>query len=88
MNTMKIEYKGSVKANCGWRSVYYKAIAEKISDKRVRVIEITSIDDEEINYNMSRTGAKRQQYNGLYFADNEKGKIKNISSLYKIEEVK
>lgn len=84
MTTVNIEYKGSVNTPAGWRSVYYKGTAEKISEKRVRVIEITEIDDEPVKHNMSRTGAKRQQYNGEYFADAEKGKIKNISSLLHI----
>ena len=83
--TVKIEYKGSVHTVAGWRSVYYKGEAEKISEKRVKIIKITYIDDEPVNYNMSRTGAKRQQYNGNYFAENEVGKIKNISTLYSIE---
>jgi|WetSurMetagenome_2_1015567.scaffolds.fasta_scaffold02367_19 hypothetical protein len=86
MTVVNIEYKGSVSTPAGWRSVYYKGTAEKISEKRVKIIEINEIDDEPVNRNMSRTGAKRQQYNGVYFADAEKGKVKNISSLYKISE--
>lgn len=83
---MTVEYKGSVNTPAGWRAVYYKGTAERISDKRVKILEITEIDDEPVKRNMSRTGAKRQQYNGDYFADAEKGKIKNISALYKCEE--
>jgi hypothetical protein len=79
---INIEYSGSVNTPAGWRSVSYKGMAERISEKRCRVIEITEIDGESVKYNMSRTGAKRQQYNGVYFADAEKGKIKNISSLH------
>jgi len=60
--------------------------AEKISDKRVKILEITEIDDEPVKRNMSRTGAKRQQYSGTYFADAERGKTKNISSLLACKE--
>lgn len=84
MKTVTIEYKGSVNTPAGWRSVYYEGTAEQISDKRVKVIEITKIDGENVERNMSRTGARRQQYNGIYFADAEKGKTKNISALIKI----
>lgn len=81
-----IEYKASVHTPAGWRSVYMKGTAKKLSEKRVEVIEITHIDDEEVKYNMSRTGAKRQQFNGEYFANQEAGKKKNISSLFGISE--
>ena len=83
---LKIEYKASVKTPDGWRSVYMQGLAEKISDERVRVLEITHIDDKIIDYNMSRTGSNRQKYNRIYFANNEEDKIKNISSLYSISE--
>lgn len=83
---MTVEYKGSVRTNAGWRVVYYNGTAEKISDKRVKILEITEIDGEPVKRDMSRTGSQRQHYNGDYFADAEKGKIKNISSLYKCEE--
>lgn len=62
-----------------------KAEAEKISPKRVKVLRVFSIDDEPVNYNMSRTGSKRQEFNGQYFAEQEKGQIKNISSLFSID---
>lgn len=81
-----VEYNGSVSTPAGWRSVSYKGTAWKISEKRCRVIEITEIDGEAVEHNMSRTGAERQQFNGVYFADAEKGKIKNISSLRIIAE--
>ena len=82
---MNVEYKGSVQTPAGWRAVYFKGTAEKISEKRVRIIEISEIDDEPVKGHMSRTGAKRQQYNGQYFATAEKGKVKNISTMYKCE---
>lgn len=83
MNT--VEYKSSVQTKAGWRSVWIKAEVEQISEKRAKVVKVISIDDEEISYNMSRTGANRQKYNGEYFASQEVGKIKNISCFLKHE---
>jgi len=83
---MKVEYKASVSTGAGWREVYMIANVEKISEKRVKVLDVISIDDEPVSRNMSRTGAKRQQFNGQYFAYQEIGKVKNISSLFKIIE--
>ena len=83
--TLLVEYKASVNTPAGWRSVHMKGEAKRISDKRVEVVSITHINDEPVQYNMSRTGAKRQAYNGKYFADQEVGKIKNISALFSIE---
>jgi hypothetical protein len=80
-DVMNVEYKGSVSTPAGWRPVWMKGTAKKISEKRCEIIEITHIDDEEVSYNMSRTGAKRQSFNGMYFSDNEKGKKKNLSSI-------
>lgn len=83
---MIIEYKASVNTRSGWKGVYMTAEATRISDKRVEVLEVTHIDDEPVQRWMSRTGANRQRYNGEYFASEEVGKKKNISSLYWIEE--
>ena len=92
MNTLNtqaivnVEYKGSVHTPAGHRSVYFKGTAKKISDKRVEVVSVTHIDDEPVQYNMSRTGANRQKFNGVYFANQEVGKTKNISTLFSISE--
>ena len=83
---MKAIYNSSVQTAAGWRSVEILADVEKISDKRVKIVEITHIDDEPVGVNMSRTGANRQKYNGQYFANQEVGKIKNISTLWSISE--
>ena len=80
-----VEYKASVNTPAGWRSVHMKGTAKKLSEKRVEIVEITHIDDEPVQYNMSRTGAKRQQFNGNYFANQESGKTKNIGSLLSCE---
>lgn len=80
-DVIKVVYKGSVSTPAGWRSVDFIGFAEKLSEKRCKITNITQIDGKPVSYNMSRTGAKRQQYNGRYFADAEVGKVKNISSL-------
>ena len=87
MSNLNIEYKASVKTPAGWRSVYMIATAKKLSEKRFEVIEVVSIDDEPVQYNMSRTGANRQKFNGAYFAEQEVGKKKNISSLLRVTEL-
>jgi len=83
---MKIEYKTSVSTPAGWRSVYMIAEVEKISDKRVKIMAISSIDGENVSQNMSRTGSKRQNFYGDYFAKKELDKIKNLSQVFKIIE--
>jgi hypothetical protein len=75
-----VKYSASVCTPAGWRHVVMTATVERISAKRVKVVAVTHIDDECIRYNMSRTGANRQKYNGVYFAEKEKGKVKNISA--------
>jgi hypothetical protein len=81
MTNLIIEYNASVSTPAGWRSVSMTATALQISPKRVEVIEVTKIDGEIVSKNMSRGGAKRQQYDGQYFSGQEAGKKKNISSL-------
>ena len=76
-----IKYNGSVKTQAGFRSVIIEATAEKISEKRVQVVEVLKIDGETPDYRMSRTGAKRQEFNGLFVCKIESGKVKNISTL-------
>lgn len=52
-------------------------MAEKISEKRAKVLEVITIDGEEVKANMSRTGAKRQSYWGVGAARREEGKVAN-----------
>lgn len=87
MKTFNIEYKGSVNTPAGWRSVWFEATAEEVSAKKVRVVEVNKIDGEQIKSYMSRTGAKRQVYNGEFYADLEVGKVKLVSKLHAISEV-
>lgn len=82
---MKVQYNASVFTPAGHRSVTVVALATKISEKRCEVDEVLTIDGETPSYGMSRTGANRQKYNGLYLAENEIGKKKNISALTVIE---
>lgn len=83
-NLCKIQYKGTIHCSAGFRSVYFKGTAEKLSPKRIKVVSITHINDEPVTLDMSRTGANRQKFNGVYFANGEIGKVKNISTLFDI----
>ncbi len=80
METVTIKYNASVLTPAGFRGVTMIATAEKISEKRVKVLEILKIDGEEVKANMSRTGANRQKYYGIGAAAREEGKTKNLSA--------
>ena len=77
---MKIKYQSSVKTQAGWRSVDVQALVEKTSEKTGKVTTILLVDGEKPGYKQSRTGAKRQQFNGLFVARLEVGKNKRLSS--------
>lgn len=77
---MKIEYKTSIKTRAGWRSIDVQAIIEKTSEKTGKVTTILLVDGEKPAYMQSRTGARRQQFNGLFVARLEVGKKKRLSS--------
>ena len=81
MNTVSIQYSAAVMVPAGWRSVTITATAEKISEKRVKIITVDDIDGDGNSGYGSRTGAKRQQYHIGGIAAREEGKIKNISTL-------
>ena len=78
---MTIQYNAAVMVDAGWRSVTITATAEKISEKRVKIITVDDIDGDGNTGYGSRTGAKRQQYHIGGIAVREEGKIKNISTL-------
>lgn len=78
--TLTIKYTASVKVDAGWRSVSITAKAEQISKGMAKVIEVTAIDGEAPGYGMSRTGAKRQEFNGHYIASREVGAKKRLSA--------
>lgn len=86
MNTIRVKYNASVFTPAGFRGVTIEAMAEKISEKRAKVIDVLYIDGDEVKPNMSRTGAKRQSYYGIGVARREIDKIKNISSCEVINE--
>jgi hypothetical protein len=79
-NSIVIEYKSSVLVDAGWRSVYIKAKAVKISPKMAEVVNVLEIDGEIPSGYVSRTGAKRQRYNSDSIAKREVGSRKRISS--------
>ena len=81
MSIVTVKYKSSVLTAAGWRSITIIAGANYLSAKRVEITCVDSIDGLTPEKNMTRTGSKRQSYDGLYFAGNEAGKVKNISSL-------
>lgn len=79
MKKLKVEYwtgvyKPSLRA---YRSERVEAIAEKISEKRVKIISAS----------LEKASSKRQQFNVNFVAGLEEGKIKNISALNVIEEL-
>lgn len=79
METVKITYKTAVFTPAGWRDETVIAKAEKISEKRARVVEVVDIGGNGITGYKSRTGAKRQTYNCGGVARREIGKVKILS---------
>ena len=77
-----IEYRTSILVAAGWRSITVTAIAEKISPKRAKVIDVIEINGEPVTSRMSRTGANRQSFNGDFVARIEVGKNKILSKCY------
>jgi hypothetical protein len=84
---IKINYESSVYLPNigGFRSISITAKAEKISEKRCKVVEVLDVDGEGTTGYASRTGAKRQQYNVGNVVRSEVGKVKIISRLTIIE---
>ena len=77
---MIIEYTASVFTPAGWRGVTIAAYAERISAGMARVIAVRAIDGEDPRPGMSRTGARRQQFNGVGVAAREVGALKRLSA--------
>lgn len=76
---MKIFYSIGVFTPAGWRPVSVCARAEFISPKMARVLCVETINGELPSRYMSRSGSKRQKYDGEYFAAREIGKRKRLS---------
>lgn len=80
MPTITIDYSASVFTPAGWRNVTITAEAEQTSKAMATVTKVTAIDGEDPAYGMSRTGARRQQYNGKAIAEREVGARKRLSA--------
>ena len=77
---IRIKYTASVFTGAGWRSVTVAAEADQISAGMAAVARVITIDGEAPRAGMSRTGAKRQQYNGQAIAKREIGARKRLSA--------
>lgn len=77
-NTITIVYSSSVKVEAGWRDVKIKACAEQISAGMAVVRDVIEIDGEAPAYGQSRTGAKRQSFNGKAWAAQQIGAKKRL----------
>lgn len=80
MATITVDYTVGVRTPAGWRSVDVRAEVEMTSAKMGVVKEIILVDGEIPHYGQSRTGAKRQTFNGLFVAKNEIGAKKRLSA--------
>lgn len=81
---VEVVYETAVCTPAGWRSETVTALAEKISEKRVRITEVTDVGGNGDSGFASRTGANRQRYSVTGVAGREVGKVKNISALSSI----
>ena len=82
---MKIEYTASVHTPAGWRGVTIAADAERVSAGYARVLAVLAIDGENPRPGMSRTGARRRQFNGAGVAAREVGALKRLSACNVLE---
>ena len=86
-NQIQIRYTTSVFTAAGWRSVTITANAvPNKTGKMAQVTEVTAIDGQTPTTGMSRTGAKRQAYNGKSIAQREVGANKRISACQIVED--
>ena len=70
----------SVKVAAGWRDISVVAECEKKSEKIATVTKVLLVDGETPAYGQSRTGARRQEFNGHFVAKSEMGKNKRLSA--------
>jgi hypothetical protein len=77
---MLISYNASVFTPAGWRGVRIQARAERTSQGMAKILEVLTIDGETPHYGQSRTGARRQTYNGSGVAQREVGARKRLSA--------
>lgn len=87
MSYVEIIYQGYVRIGMRYyRSVLFKGIAKKISDKRVKVISITHIDGVSVKSYLGING-NGLEYDIRYNTYIQKNKIKNINTLLNYREV-
>ena len=77
---MLVTYRASVLTPAGWRPVEVTASVLPVTEKTAEVLQVFAIDGERPAKWMSRTGSKRQAFDGLFFAGREVGKRKRLSS--------
>ena len=75
-----IEYSGYIKTKTGKKKVTFTANAVKASEKRLTVDAITKIDGEEVMRTMDKVEAMRNPYSVDFFAEQEIGRVINISA--------
>ena len=64
----------------GWRPVAVVAEAHKVSPGMAIVDSVELINGKSPSYGQSRTGARRQEFNGTYFASIQVGTKKRLSA--------
>lgn len=85
MPLLIVEYRSIARTPAGWRDVTVTAEAERTSPCMATVVRVIAIDGETPALDMSRTGAKRQAFNGLRLAAREVGTHKRLSACKVIE---
>lgn len=75
-----VEYQSSVHVAAGWRSVDVVAEVELVSAGMVVVQQVELIDGEAPARGQSRTGARRQEFDGRYWAREQVGARKRLSA--------
>lgn len=84
---VRVKYQTSVFVQAGWRSADVTALAETISAKRAKVLEVLDINGDGNTGYSSLTGANRQKYSVSAIAARETGKIKILSKCLSWEEI-
>ena len=79
-NTITLKYSTSVKVPAGWREVKIVAKAVMVSKAMAEVLEVITIDGEAPNRSQTRTGAKRQEFNGIWWSKTQIGAKKRVSA--------
>lgn len=76
-----IKYQSGVKTLAGWRPVSVVAEATRSgTGKMAEVTKVVTIDGDAPSRGQSRTGAKRQEFDGVFWANREIGAKKRVSA--------